>query len=83
MTFLEVLLMLGLFLIIWGGGYIAGRYGKAWKIAEQPVIGEIIIDGEDIYLELYERQFRETLESHRKVTVDVAKIAEKTQPIAE
>lgn len=87
MGFLEYLIFAGCLAIIWGFGWVAGRYSKAWKIANKPNVGSLLVCGEDLYLNLNDESDFDIIQKSKEVSMTVCiikdGIAEKTQSITE
>lgn len=61
-------------------GYLMGRFGKAWHKSGIPVIGKLVVDGEEVYLDLTGLDSLEDVRKYPMVSMSVLEVkpAEKT-----
>lgn len=87
MGFWAYAMFFGCIAVIWGFGWVAGRYSKAWKIANKPNIGSLLVCGEDLYLSLNDASDFDIIQKSKEVSMTVCiiedGIAEKTESITE
>jgi len=82
MTWWQYGLLFGIIALIWLFGFVGGKFSKAWKIAEQPEIGELVIVDNELYLHIYKQEYVDALEDGKRVTICV-RSAKKTEPITD
>lgn len=74
MPFETVILCIVAALVIFGIGFCIGRFIKAWRIGNIPIVGQLVIDDKDIYLSLGGVVDLNELRQHGEVTVNVVDV---------
>lgn len=52
MEWWKLTLFIGALFIIWIAGFAVGRFWYAWRKSGIPIVGKLILDGDEIYLNL-------------------------------
>lgn len=74
MSFETVILCIVAALVVFGIGFCTGRFIKAWRIGNIPIVGKIIIDGDELYLSLDGVVDLNDLRQHGEVAVNIVDV---------
>lgn len=77
---MRLAIWIGLLVLLWIGGFVAGKFWSAWHKSGIPVIGKLVVDGEEVYLDLTGLDSLEDVRKYHMVSMSVLEVkpAEKT-----
>lgn len=74
MEWWKLALFIGALFIIWIGGVAVGRFWSAWHKSGIPIVGKLILDGDEIYLNLDGIVDLNELRQYGAVTVNLVEV---------
>lgn len=67
-------IFVGMLAIIWLGGFAVGKFWSAWHKSGIPIVGKLIMDGDEIYLNLDGIVELNELRQYGAVTVNLVEV---------